>query len=261
MKTKELLTEYWHFSPLIIFIVILLLVFQITANKKASTGKHLLFSFGILLIILVTASPLAFIGRNYLFSIHMINHIILLLIVPPLLLTGLNADLILKIKNSHFRKTGNVLFSAPLAWFLGMSAMYFWHIPAVFDAMIKSSFIHGLHIVSLLVLGIIFIWPVYAPASWKRLGPLQSALYLFIACVGCTVLGILITFSPPTLYVSYLPGDNPAFWDLIRSSWGIRPSIDQQAGGLIMWVPACIIYITNIMLILAGFYNQPDDEE
>ena len=187
----------------------------------------------------------------------MIAHIVLLLVVPPLLLTGTNAEILEKLHGTRFRKTGEVLFSAPVAWVIGMGAMYFWHIPVVFNAMLKNPAIHVLHMISLLVMGIIFIWPVYSPIPWKRITPLQSALYLFIACTGCTVLGIFITFSPSGLYMPYLTGHNIPVRELIQSGWGITPSVDQQAGGLIMWVPACIIYLTNIMLILAGYYNQP----
>jgi len=244
-----------------IILLLVLLVFEFTLNRKASPRKHILFAAGILLFLLVTISPLAFLGRNYLFSIHMLNHITILLIVPPLLLSGTDAGLVLNLEKSLFRKIGNILFSVPVAWLLGMGAMYVWHIPALFDAMTKSHAVHGLHVVSLLLLGIIFIWPVYAPTKWKRLGPLESALYLFISCVGCTILGILITFAEPSLYMPFMPGENMAIWDLIRNTWSITPAMDQQAGGLIMWVPACIIYVTNIMLILAGFYKQPDVEE
>ena len=257
MKLSELLINYWHFNWTAAIIVLVLVVFHFLTNRRTSPGKHVLFFIGILLLLLVTLSPLAFLARGYLFSAHMIAHIVLLLVVPPLLLAGTNKDILEKLHRSQFRKAGDILFATPVAWLLGIGAMYFWHIPAVFDAMLKYHSIHILHTISLLVLGIIFIWPVYSPIPWKRLSPLQSALYLFLACSGCTVLGILITFSPSDLYIPYLTGHNFRIWYLIRDSWGITPAIDQQAGGLIMWVPACIIYLTNIMLILAGYFNQP----
>lgn len=261
MNARELLTDYWHFSPLSIVIALSLLAFQVFLNRRASAGKQVLFSTGILLMLLTTVSPLAYLGRYYLFSVHMLNHIVLLLVVPPLLLSGLDGGLVLRLKSAPFKKAGDVIFSTPVAWLAGMGAMYFWHIPSVFGAMKNSEVLHGVHIVSLLVLGLIFIWPVYAPVPWKRLGGLQSALYLFIACVGCTILGILITFDPALVYLHGFQGDNAAIWGLLRNTWGIRPAIDQQAGGLIMWVPACMIYLTNIMLILAGFYRQPDESD
>jgi len=264
MSTNELLMHYWQLNWTAILIAILLIAFQFRTNRNASVSAHLAFFSGVLLFLLVTVSPLAFLGSSYLFSAHMIEHIVVLLIVPPLLLSGTNPGLLEKLQKSSFRKIGNVLFSTPIAWVLGIGAMYFWHIPALFDAMKKSMALHVIHIVSLLVLGIIFIWPVYTPIKWKKLSPLQSALYLFIACVGCTVLGILITFGPTSLYMPFFNGDNAAIWSLIRDNWGITVSVDQQAAGLIMWVPACFIYITNIMVMLAGYYRnqyRKDDEE
>ncbi len=262
MITNGLLSIQWHISWVAVITALMLIVFKIITGGSTPHGKNVLFYAGVFLLLLVTISPLAYLAHGYLFSAHMIEHIVLLLIVPPMLLVGTNAKLIQKLSVSGFRRTGNVLFSTPVAWIIGIGAMYIWHIPELFDAMKKSPALHTLHIITLLVAGIVFIWPVYSPVPWKRLSPLQSALYLFIACVGCTILGILITFSPPDLYIPYMAGHNAAVWNLVRNQWGITPAIDQQAGGLIMWVPACIIYITNIMLILAGYYRQPyeDDE-
>ncbi len=264
MNTNELLLHYWQINWAAIIIALALISFHLRTNRKAQTSNHLAFLSGVFLFLLVTISPLAFFGRNYLFSAHMIEHIVILLIVPPLLLSGTNPKLLEKLHQSKFRKTGDVLFSTPIAWFLGIGAMYFWHIPALFEAMKKSMSLHIVHILSLLILGIIFIWPVYTPIHWKKLSPLQSALYLFIACVGCTILGILITFGPTSMYMPFFTGSNTAILNLIHTNWGITAAVDQQAAGLIMWVPACFIYITNIMVTLARFYKNQysqDDKE
>ncbi len=261
MKLIDLLNgTYWQFNLTAIIIAAILVIFQLRTGKSLPLGKKLLFYSGVVLMLLVTITPLAFVAHGYLFSIHMVEHIVLLLIVPPMLLAGANPKLFEKLKNSRFHKTGNILLAAPVTWILGMGAMYFWHIPAVFEAMKTSAGLHAIHIISLVAIGLVFIWPVYAPVNWKRLGPLQSVLYLFIACTGCTVLGIMITFAPESVYIPYMPGQDAAIWDLFRGSYGITGAIDQQAAGLIMWVPACIVYVTNIMLILAGYFNQPDHE-
>jgi len=261
MNTLDLLHgNYWQFNIVTILIALLLIIFQLRTGKNLPARKNILFYTGILLLLVITVTPIAFIGNHYLFSIHMVNHIIILLLIPPLLLTGVNPKILEKLKSSKFRKIGDFIFSTPVAWILGMGAMYLWHVPAIFEAMMHSPWLHAIHVVSLLVLGAVFIWPVYSPIQWKRLEPMQSALYLFVACTGCTVLGILITFAPSSVYIPYMHGSNAAVWELIRSNWGINAAIDQQAGGLIMWVPACIIYVTNIMLILAGYFNQPDNE-
>lgn len=261
MNTNELL-QYWQLNWTAIIVALTLIVFHVRTNSHASPGNHLSFFSGVLLLLIVTVSPLAFLGRHYLFSAHMVEHIVILLIVPPLLLSGTNPGLLEKLHHSSFRKTGEVLFSTPVAWIMGIGAMYVWHIPSFFEAMKRSMTLHAVHILSLLILGIIFIWPVYTPIRWKRLSPLQSALYLFIACVGCTILGILITFGPSSMYIPFFTGENQAVWSLIHDNWGITASVDQQAAGLIMWVPACLIYITNILVTLSGYYkNQYSQDE
>ncbi len=124
-----------------------------------------------------------------------------------------------------------------------------------------SEVIHIAEIISLLVAGYIFAWPVFSPVQFKKLEPLQASLYLFTACVGCTVLGIFITFAPTGFYSTYMMGNNPAILNLLQFNLGISPDVDQQAAGLIMWVPACIIYLTNIMIILAKWYSKPEVED
>ncbi len=88
--------------------------------------------------------------------------------------------------------------------------MWFWHIPYLFELMQRYPFVHFLQMISLLILGIIFIWPVFTPIKLRKFQPLQSALYLFSACVGCTVLGIFITFAPVGMYSVYYTGNDPA---------------------------------------------------
>jgi putative membrane protein len=191
----------------------------------------------------------------------MIQHIILLLVIPPMLLVGLDPRVLHKYMDKPgCLKAGNVLFNPILDWILGVGSMWVWHIPSVFKAMKHSETLMTFQMLSLLILGAFFIWPVFTPVKWKRLNPLQSSLYLFTACVGCTVLGIFITFAPEDLYTTYLNGSNIAILDLIRNGWGISPDIDQQMGGLIMWVPACIVYLTYILISLSRWFSSSDPD-
>ena len=253
------LWTYWHVNWLALITASALMVFWWYNRSGSPLRKQVLFISGVLLMLFISSSPVSFLGMNYLFSAHMVVHIVLLLIVPPLLMSGMDESIFRKIKNTGFRHLGNFLFSTPMAWITGIGTMYFWHIPVIFKAAMENQTIHVLRFLSLLIAGFIFIWPVYAPLKWKRLSPLQSALYLFTACVGCTVLGIFITFAPSGIYQPFFPGNSALIWDMIHNSWGITTATDQQAGGLIMWVPACFIYVTNILLILGGYFNHPDE--
>ncbi len=262
MSGFDLLFSHWQFNVTSVVIAALLTWGHYAANGRRFTPKSTLFFAGIGLLFLVTMSPLNYLGHHYLFSAHMLVHISLLLIIPPMLLAGTEGHRLEALfERPVWRHIGDVLFHPMLAWALGIGSMWIWHIPKVLGFAKASPIIMILHMVSLLVIGLIFIWPVYAPIRFHRLGHLNSALYLFTACVGCTILGILITFAPAGLYAQYYAGHESAILDLVRRDWGITTAIDQEAGGLIMWVPACMVYLSNVLITLGRWYRLPDTDD
>lgn len=261
MNTMNLLFTNWHWNISALTIIILLAAFHFITNDYQLKQKSKYFFTGIILFILSTFSPLDYLGHNYLFSAHMIEHIILLLVIPPLLLTGTSKDFLEKVfKKKESKRIGKIIFNPFIAWFLGVGSMWFWHIPSLFRLVKIYPAVHFVQMLSLIILGLIFIWPVYAPIRFKKISALQSTLYLFSACVGCTVLGILITFAPAGIFTIYYTGSNSAVLNLIQNKWGINPETDQQMGGLIMWVPACFVYLTNIMITMNKWYKEPEFE-
>jgi cytochrome c oxidase assembly factor CtaG len=262
MTTFDIISSYWQFNVAAIVLAAVLVVLHIRSNGNWLTHTGPLFLTALALLLLVTMSPLASLGHEYLFSAHMIQHVILLLIIPPLLLTGIDKKILTGLaQQPWFKKTGNILFKPSVSWLFGVGSMWVLHIPAVYTTMAKSPVLMSVQMLLLLFFGIIFIWPVYAPVPLKKLDPLESVVYLFTACIGCTILGILITFTPFSLYGACLTGQNPEVLALIRFNWGITPDVDQQAGGLIMWVPACMVYLTNIIITLGRWLVAPDREE
>ena len=82
-------------------------------------------------------------------------------------------------------------------------------------------------------------------------------LYLFAACVACTVLGILVTLSPVQVCTAYAhPSDTLGALPLLRDGWGLTCKADQEIGGLMMWVPACFVYASAILATLGGYYGD-----
>ena len=262
MTTLELFTSYWKLNLTAIIIAAVMVAFHYVTNGYTFKKKSRIYMGGVLLYLLVSFSPLEFLGHMYLFSAHMIVHIMLLLIIPPMLVAGTDAKFLERlVKKRWMQKISPVLFNPVVTWALGVGAMWFWHIPSLFNAMKHNHWLMVIHVVSLLVIGLIFIWPVFTPVKWYKLSPLQSALYLFTACVGCTVLGILITFMPAGVFTAYLVGRDPAILNLVQNQWGISAAIDQQMGGLIMWIPACFVYLTNIMISISKWYRTADAED
>ena len=261
MTFVDLITDYWQWNIPATVIAAGLIAFHIISNGNRLTRKSINYFIGILLFVLLTFSPIEYFGHNYLFSAHMIQHIILLLIIPPLLLTGTDKEFLSKLfTGQEMQKYGKFLFYPITAWMFGVGSMWIWHVPLLFIAMMKSHIVHIIEILSLLAFGLIFAWPVFSPIKLRKLNPLSGSLYLFTACIGCTILGIFITFAPSGFYSAYMPGNNSTILNFLQFNMGITPDVDQQAAGLIMWVPACMVYLTIIMILMARWYSKSDEE-
>ncbi len=138
--------------------------------------------------------------------------------------------------------------------------MWIWHAPALCNAAAESRPVSAVQTLSLLALGGAFWWQLLAPRESRRIAPLAAVVYLFTACTACTVMGIILTFSTVTVCRAYLhPVDGLGLLPMIYGAWGMTPARDQQVGGLIMWVPMCLVYLCAIFGQLARWYAAPAD--
>jgi putative membrane protein len=255
MTTWTLLTSTWHWRPGVLLACGALLLMYLTVLRFRFFRGMGFFVAGVVLLLVALVSPLATLGHMYLFSAHMVQHLLLVLIVPPLLWLGIPPP-------GTRRSTAHRGFGKPLAaWLAGAGAMWIWHVPGLFNAALRHPGLHVVEHVSVLLMGVLFWCPVLSPREEDRLSPLLAVAYLFTACVGCTILGITLTFAPPGLYPAYLhPADPLGIAQLVRGTWGLTPATDQQLSGLLMWVPACLVYLSAVIGVLARWYATPEDE-
>jgi cytochrome c oxidase assembly factor CtaG len=138
--------------------------------------------------------------------------------------------------------------------------MWFWHIPALCTASMRSPAVFDIQQASLVAAGAAFWWPVFSPIAQRRMQPHHAAIYLFAGCIGCSLLGIYITFSPIAVCPLYrTPTGSIELLSLIRNQWGFSYRVDQQVGGLLMWVPACMVYLGAILAMLRSWYRVPSE--
>jgi cytochrome c oxidase assembly factor CtaG len=189
----------------------------------------------------------------------MLQHLLLLLIVPLLLLLGLPDESTPRAVATGRWRCADVILRQPVAmWMLGVGGMWLWHAPTLCNAAVSNVWVHRAQYVSLLLMGLAFWWPIIGPWTRHRMAPLAGMIYLFSACLGCTILGIIITFSPVEVCSIYLhPNDRLGILPLIQDQWGLTAAKDQQLGGLLMWVPACLVYFFGILGLLARWYREP----
>ncbi len=261
---KSPLFSFWHFDFIVTLFIIALCGLYFYAINFRLKKQALYFFSGIFLIILCVASPLHFLGENYLFSAHMLSHVLIILIAAPLIVAGIPQENKFKKPLQFFSK--KIIKIPVISWFAGVSIMWIWHVPYIFNqlfsmngmansTMHSMSFLMYVHMLSLLIAGIIFCWPVINP--YRRIAPLTGVLYLSTACVFCSLLGLMITFAPAGIYTQYIPLMDPyGYLPIIRNTWKISIADDQQIGGLIMWVPGCFIYLSASMLLLIKWFDE-----
>ena len=263
MSAWQFVRATWTWEPSVVGGCLVLAAGYLAVAGSKQTRRAPAFFAGIAVLFLALDSPLDTLGDTYLFSAHMVQHLLLILIVPPLLLLGMPASLVERARRvPRMRCSMSALGAPAVAWGLGIGTMAVWHIPALYEAALVSGGVHVVQHLSFLVTGTIFWWPVVAPAGDARLDPLPAVLYLVAAALAGSVLGIVITFARVDLYPAYLlPVDRLGIEPLIRNGWGLSPDVDQELGGLLMWIPGGLVYLCAILGVMARWYRTSERTE
>jgi putative membrane protein len=196
-----------------------------------------------------------------LFSAHMTQHEILMLVSAPLFVLGRPLIATMWAMPKAWRRpVGNfvsktrieglwkTLTNAGIAFAIHAAALWMWHVPFLFQATLKSDFVHTLQHVSFFLSALFFWWAIiYGPRGAVSYG--AGVLYLFATSIHSGMLGVFLTLTSRVLY--------PAYSDT-TASWGLTPLEDQQLGGLIMWVPAGIVYIVAALVMFAGWLRESE---
>jgi cytochrome c oxidase assembly factor CtaG len=263
MTTWQLLASTWSWDPSVLVGCAVLIGVYLVVVRSRITSKTLFFVAGVLVTFLALESPLEELGDTYLFSAHMAQHLLLILVAPPLMLLGIPRWLAQRVLDWPLAsRTERILNRPLLAWLLGMGTLWVWHAPVLYNATLANEQIHIVEHLSFLVTSSIFWWPILSPLTERRLAPLATIPYLFAASAATSILGIILTFSPPGIYPAYLdPKDEIGALPLLRDGWGLTPAADQQLGGLLMWVPGGLAYLSGIIGALARWYSMPEEDE
>jgi putative membrane protein len=260
MSPAKVLLTAWDWEPSVVLGCLALGAAYAAATRCRSIVRTLYFAGGLLLLLLDLVSPLDVLADEYLFSAHIVQHFLLGLAIPPLLILGIPRSLgEAALRRPLLRRMEGSLAAPPLAWSLGIGVMILWHIPALFNAALASEGLHIFEHLNLLAGGVIFWWPVLAPIKASRLPALSAVAYLFGACVCCSLLGAALAFAPLDLYPAYLHPEDPlGILPLFRTRWGLNPRTDRELGGMLMWVPGCFIYLTAILTTVAHWFGTPE---
>jgi putative membrane protein len=252
VSTLDLLLHGWTWRPAVAIILAAAFVLHFARLRLSRPWRTLALLAAGAAVVLALASPIDALARGTLFSAHMLQHMLLALVVPPLVLLALPA------RHKSTQAMGAPRRAPPVAtWAMGVGAMWIWHAPVLCNAAATSDTVRALQNVSLPAMGLAFWCPILGPRVDKRLPEMTAVAYLFAACVACTVLGISITFSPVQVCSAYGHAADPLGALPLMREWGLTPAVDQQLGGLLMWVPGCTAYAGAILAVVARFFGAP----
>jgi putative membrane protein len=252
------LARAWSFDPLVVIPLVITAAIFIFGKPRSS--EALFFAGGWLALIIGLVSPMHAWGR-VLFSAHMTQHEVLMLVAAPLLVLSHPLVTFLRALPVQWsRRIGNLgkivwlrrlwrAITIPLvAWLVHAIALWIWHIPMLFEAVLHNEWVHTAQHLSFFGSALLFWWAIiHGPQGVPGYG--AAVLYLFTTSIHSGLLGALITFAGSVWYPSYIG---------LTASWGLTPLEDQQLGGLIMWIPAGLVYVIAGLALFAGWLHEAE---
>ena len=215
--------------------------------RKAGAGRGVtrgraaayLASLGVLFVALV--SPLHALSEE-LASAHMVQHMLLMVVAAPLFVLG-SPGLVLTwglapawrpVAASWHRCLNAAVLAQPLLpWGLYAAALWIWHLPVAYQAALVDPLVHDAQHLSFFAAACLFWRVPLDPLRRRRLQPLATVIVLFTTSLHAMLLGVFMALSPAVWY---------EFYTARTAAWGFTPLEDQQLAGLIMWMPACLVY-------------------
>ncbi|MGC2248497.1 MAG: cytochrome c oxidase assembly protein [Terriglobales bacterium] len=215
------------------------------------------FFVGLLLVWVALGSPLSLLDHDLL-TVHMVQHLLLLTLAPPLILLGAPLKLLPRrsvqkqklveliagpLLSTPMRQLGRLLLHPAISWIGATAALVVWHVPAVFALGLRSQTWHGVEQASFLVTGLLFWRPVAEPSPDTLKWPEPSILlYLFLATLPCDILAGFLVFCDRVVYPAYF---------FSSQTFGLSALEDQQCAGALMWTCVTLVYLIAGTIVTA----------
>ena len=214
------------------------------------------FAAGILSGFLALQSPIDTGGDDFLLSLHMIQHLVLMMVSPPLVLLGIAGMRSLPDNIApRWRALWTFITRPWPATFIFNAVLLIWHIPSWYDATLTTPWIHIVEHLTFIGVGVIFWWPIVDPlrgARTKPVSPFVKMGMLGLAGIPPTVLGFLFALIGTPAY---------QFYARAPRLWGLSAVQDQQIAGVIMFGLGNIVYFVAISIIFLRLLGNPADDE
>ncbi len=195
-----------------------------------------------------------------LFSVHMVQHVLLLLVAAPFIALSAPITLLLRLSSPATRRRRllpvlhsrvvRVLAHPVVAWVAFAAIMWGTHFSPLFNASLEDPLTHDLEHILFLTGALLFWWPAVAldPAPWRMSHPARIG-YLFTQMTQNTFLAVVILNATAVLY--------PHYATLVRT-WGSSAIEDQRLAAGFMWIAGDAIFLSAIMVVVAGWMRAEE---
>jgi len=217
--------------------------------SPASTWRAISFFAGLFLIWLAMASQIAALDHELL-TIHMLQHLLLMTIAPPLILLGVPIRPLVPSQRSRAANRFSKILQRPdFAWLAACATLVGWHIPILFALGMQSVPWHLFEQLSFLATGLLFWWPVIRQPADAAQRDFSLILYLFLATLPCDILSGFLAFSDRVVYPIYFSSSH---------LMGFSPLVDQQCAAALMWTCVTIVYLVAGAILTVRLLSPQD---
>lgn len=242
------LWHHWTFDPLTLAPLLIIHalygrgLFQLWRRAGLGVGigigRVCLFLTGEVALVIALVSPLDAVGETLL-SAHMLQHAVLVVVAPPLLIAGRPDVAVARALPLWAQRGLARLLRGTRAWrgpvaatMLHGATLWIWHVPALFVAALNDPLVHWLEHVMFFATAMLFFASVGAGRTGAAAGTV--VLMALISLIHMGMLGAVLTLAPAPLYPWY---------EGRAAAWGMDALTDQQLAGLIMWAPMSAAYV------------------
>ena len=228
-------------------------------GRGRSRAEVAAFFCGLAAVVAALASPLDHLATTSL-SAHMTQHLVLILVAAPLLVMGRPVLPVLMALPASWRRaarrlerrpaiaaSGRILSRPTVAWLLHVSVLWAWHAPGPYQAALGSEPVHALEHASFLGTAMLFWWVALEAEPRRRLARGTDVLYVLLGWMQSGALGALFTFASSPIYPFHAARAGAA-----------SALADQQVAGLIMWIPAGVVYLGAASWMFVGWLRAAE---
>lgn len=257
----------WNLDPTLIAGGLLaVLVYQrgrTSGRGRAADARRAWFFGGALLALgIALVSPLDALS-SALASAHMVQHMLLVLVAAPLLALAAPGSTLLRGSPLGVRRAAGrwrrrlsltradlrPLRHPAVLWLLHAATLWFWHAAVPYDAALGNQLLHAAEHASFLVTAWLFWQVVIGTRSPERVSNGLGVLLIFAMSMQSVLLSVLLTFARAPWYSGYSTTTTP---------WGLSPLADQQLAGVIMWIPAGVVYLGAALALMVTWLQTTE---